>query len=134
MHRIHAGINTANAVNPMQEVMNQAHALIGRRIRLMPLTRKSSVVVMKFNEPNNCPTQNSAMEVIQRTTPIPCPGPATAPTEFSGAYCVQPPRVGPSLTKNDDIRTRKAVNVTQNDIMLKRGKGISSAPTWMGRK
>ncbi len=26
------------------------------------------------------------------------------------------------------------MNVTQNDIMLKRGNGMSSAPTWMGRK
>ena len=24
--------------------------------------------------------------------------------------------------------------MTQNDIMLKRGKGMSSAPTWIGRK
>ena len=116
---MHAGMSTANAVSPMQEVMNHAHALNGRRIRLMPFTRRSRVVVMKFNEPSNWPTQNSAIETIQRTTPIPCPGPATAPTELSGAYCVQPPRVGPSPTKNDAIRTRKPTKVTQNDIMLK---------------
>src|ERR1700690_3282796 len=78
--------------------------------------------------------QQSAMEVIQRRTPKLWPGPATEPTELSGAYCVQPPRVGPSPMKKDDTRTRKAVKVTQNDIMLKRGKGMSSAPTWMGRK
>src|SRR5258708_14670524 len=35
---------------------------------------------------------------------------------------------------NDDTRTRKATNVTQNDIMLKWGNGMSSAPTWMGKK
>ncbi len=29
----------------------------GKRIRLMPLTRRSSVVVMKFSEPSNWPTQ-----------------------------------------------------------------------------
>src|ERR1700720_4253283 len=128
-----AGSKTANAVSPMQDVMNQAHALSGRRIRLMPLTRRSSVVVMKFKEPSNCPTQNRAIEVAQRTTPIPCPGPATEPTAFSGAYWVQPPSVGPSPMKNDANRTIKAENVTQNDIMLKRGKGMSSAPTWIGR-
>src|ERR1700686_598387 len=131
---MHAGINTANAVSPMHDVMNHAHALSGRRIRLMPFTRKSSVVVMKFNAPNNWPMQNRAIEVIHRTTPSPCPGPATEPIEFSGAYCVQPPRVGPSPRKKDDIRTTKARNVTQNDIMLNRGKGMSSAQTWMGRK
>src|SRR4030088_2722825 len=74
------------------------------------------------------------MDVAQRTTPKPWPGPATEPMAFNGAYCVQPPRVGPSLTKNDETRTRKATNVTQNDIMLKCGKGMSSAPTCMGKK
>jgi hypothetical protein len=96
MTRIHAGINTANAVSPMHEVMNHAHAVSGRRIRLMPLTRRSSVVVMKFNEPSNWPTQNSPMEAAQSTTPKPWPGPPTEPTALSGAYCVQPPSVGPS--------------------------------------
>src|ERR1019366_6426476 len=126
--------NTANAVSPMHEVMNHAHALSGRRRRLMPLTRRSSVVVMKFSEPSNWPTQNSPMEAAQSTTPRPWPGPATEPTALSGAYWVQPPSVGPSPRTNDDMRTRKAVNETQNDIMLNRGKGMSSAPTWMGRK
>src|SRR5208283_5804427 len=134
MTRIHAGINTANAVSPMHEVMNHAHAVSGRRRRLIPLTRRSSVVVMKFSEPTNWPTQNSAMEAAQSTTPRPWPGPATEPTAFSGAYWVQPPRVGPSPRTNDDIKTKNAVNVTQNDIMLNRGNGISSAPTWIGRK
>src|SRR5208282_1911774 len=134
MTRIHAGINTAKAVSPIQEVMNHAQALSGRRMRLIPLVRRSSVVGMKFNEPNNWPTQNSAMEAAQRTTPAPWPGPPTGPTALSGAYWVQPPRVGPSAVKNDAIRTTKPENVTQNDIMLNRGKGISSAPTWMGRK
>src|SRR6185312_17162708 len=110
------------AVNPMHEVMNHAQALSGSRMKLMPLVRRSKVVVMKFNEPSSCPTQNSAIEIIHRTTPIPCPGPAIAPTALSGAYCVQPPSVGPSATKNDDINTMKETNVTQNDIMLKRGK------------
>src|SRR6266404_7278595 len=116
--RMQAGINTANAVRPMHEVMNHAHAERGRRRRLMPFTRRSRVVVMKFNEPSNWPIQKIAIDVAQRTTPSPWPGPPTAPTAFSGAYCVQPPRVGPSPTKNEEIRTKKATKVTQNDIML----------------
>src|ERR1700688_2279590 len=134
MTRIQAGINTENAVSPMQEVMNQAHALSGSRMRLIPLTRRSSVVVMKFKEPSNWPIQNSAIEIIQRTTPRPWPGPDVEPIAFSGAYCVQPPRVGPSPRKKEETRTRKAVKVTQNDIMLNRGKGMSFAPSWIGRK
>src|ERR1700694_640686 len=134
MSRMHAGSNTAKAVKPMQEVMNHPHALSGRRIKDIPLVRRSSVVVMKFNEPSNWPMQNSAMEHAQRTWPSPSPGPALAPTALSGAYEVQPAMVGPSLTKNDKISTTKATNVIQKDIMLKRGNGMSSAPTWMGRK
>src|ERR1700745_774556 len=127
-----AGIRTAKAVRPIQEVMNHAQVLKGRTEILIPLVRMSRVVVMKFKDPSNCPIQKSPMEHAQRTTPLPSPGPATAPTALSGAYCVQPPRVGPSPTKNDETSTTKAANVTQKDIMLKRGKGISSAPTWMG--
>src|ERR1022692_2936979 len=134
MSRMQAGIRTAKAVRPMQEVMNQDHALSGRRHKLIPRVRISRVVVMKFSEPSNWPTQKIAIEVAQRTTPIPSPGPPTDPTALNGAYWVQPPSVGPSATKKDDIRTGNPTNVTQNDIMLKCGKGISSAPTWIGRK
>src|SRR5579871_6947245 len=124
-----AGISTANAVRPMIEVMNHPHVLMGRRQRLRPLVRMSKVVVMKLSEPSNWPTQKIAIEVAHSTTPVPSPGPPTAPTALSGAYCVQPPRVGPSLTKNDATRNRKPTKVTQNDIMLKCGNGMSSAPT-----
>src|ERR1700740_1553638 len=134
MTRIQAGNSTANAVSPIQDVMNHAQALSGRRIRLIPLTRRSSVVLMKFNEPSSWPIQKRAIEVAQRTTPKPWPGPLTEPTALAAAYWVQPPKVGPSPRKNDDTRTTKAANGTQNDIMLNRGKGISSAPTWVGRK
>src|ERR1700730_17828297 len=134
MRRMQAGMSAENAVKPMMEVMNQPHVLSGIRHRLLPLVRMSSVVVMKFNEPSNWPTQKIASEVAHRTTPRPCPGPATEPTALNGAYCVHPPSVGPSPTKNEETSTRKATNVTQNDIMLKCGNGMSSAPTWMGRK
>src|ERR1700722_16820341 len=126
---MHAGISTANAVRPMMEVMNHAQALSGSRISDMPLVRMSSVVVMKFNEPSNCPMQKIEIELAHRITPRPPPGPPTEPIALNGAYCVHPPRVGPSPTKNDVTRTRKPTNVTQNDIMLKCGKGMSSAPT-----
>ena len=70
-----AGISTANAVRPMQEVMNQAQTVSGRRIRLMPLQRMSSVVEMKFSEPSNCPTQKMAMETAHSTWPGSLSGP-----------------------------------------------------------
>src|SRR5579864_4465751 len=127
--RMQAGISTANAVKPMTEVMNHPQELRGSRIRDMPRVRMSRVVVMKFKEPNSWPTQKIPIDAAQSTTPVPWPGPDTAPTALSGAYCVHPPRVGPSPTKNEDTRTRNATKVTQNDIMLKCGKGISSAPT-----
>src|SRR5580700_4724370 len=128
MRRMQAGSSTANAVRPMIEVMNQAQVLSGSRIRDMPLQRMSSVVVMKFREPSNWPMQKIAIEVAQRTTPRPSPGPPTEPIALRGAYCVHPPRVGPSPRKKDATKTRKPTKVTQNDIMLKWGNGMSSAP------
>src|ERR1700691_614403 len=119
MRRMQAGMSTAKAVKPMIEVMNQAQAVSGSRIKDMPLQRMSSVVVMKFNEPSNWPMQKMAIEVAQRTTPRPSPGPPVDPMALNGAYCVQQPRVGASPAKNDSTRTQKPPKVTQNDPMLK---------------
>src|SRR5260370_39744984 len=129
MSRIVDGINTANAVRPMQEVMNHAQAVIGRRARVMPLVRILSTVEMKFNAPSNWPMQKMPMAVAQRTCPVPSPGPATFPIALSGAYAVQPESGGPSPTKNAEIRTQKPTNMVQKDIMLKLGNGMSYAPT-----
>src|SRR5258706_16004193 len=74
------------------------------------------------------------MDAAHRVWPVPCPGPATPPTELSGAYEVHPASGGPSPTKKERISTTKATNVTQKDIILKRGKAMSSAPTLIGRK
>ncbi len=64
-----AGSRTAKAGNPMQEVMNHAHADSGMRIKLMPFARRSRVVAMKFSDPSNCPTQKMAIEMAHRTCP-----------------------------------------------------------------
>ena len=100
----------------------------------MPLVRMSSVVVMKFNDPSNWPTQKRAIEVAQRTTPSLRRDRQPTQPHSRGAYWVQPPRVGPSPTKNDATRARNPAKVIQKDIMLKRGNGMSSAPTCMGKK
>src|SRR6266478_520417 len=134
INNTHAGRRTANAKRPMHEVMNQAHVLIGRRESVMPLVRRSSVVAMKFNEPSNCPTQKSPIDIAHKFCPQASPGPASEPTALKGAYAVQPEIGGPSGTKNAAMRMQNARNVIQNDIMLNRGKAISSAPIWMGRK
>src|SRR6266852_7874179 len=119
MSKIQAGNSTANAVKPMTDVMNQAQALSGSRIRDMPLQRMARVVGMKVKAPSNCPMQKRQIELAQRITPRPWPGPPASPMALNGAYCVQPPRVGPLPVKNDATRTTNATNVTQNDIMLK---------------
>src|SRR5205823_14746527 len=105
MSKMQAGMSTAKAARPMQEVMNHAQALSGKRHRLMPRVRISSVVAMKFNEPSSWPTKNRAMEVGHRTTPVPPPCPATDPTAVNGPNAVQTPRVGPALTKKHNHRT-----------------------------
>src|SRR5579863_7852549 len=134
MRRMQAGMSTENAVRPMHDVINHAQVDMGRRHMLRPLQRRSSTLGMKFKAPNNWPTQKMAIEVAQITTPAPWPGPATFPSALSGAYWVQPPRVGPSSTKKDRHMTQNATKVVQNDIMLKCGNGISSAPVWIGMK
>src|ERR1700686_1882729 len=134
MSMTQAGISTEKAVNPMHEVINHAQVGRGKRHRLMPLARRSRTLGIKFNDPNSWPTQKMAIEIAQIMTPEPWPGPAADPTALSGAYCVHPPRGGPSPTKKEKIITQKATNVVQKDIMLKWGKGMSSAPVWIGRK
>ena len=78
--------------------------------------------------------QKMAIEIAQRFIPQPIPGPASLPTALNGAYEVQPEIGGPSGMMKARISTRKATSVVQNDIILKRGKAMSSAPIWMGRK
>src|ERR1041385_3902604 len=111
----------------MQEVMNHAQVEIGMRISVMPFARRSKVVVMKFRDPSSCPMQKIPIEHAHSVCPIAWPGPALG-RALRGAYAVQPERGGPSPTKNAATRTQKPTNVTQKDIMLKRGKAMSSAP------
>jgi len=89
---------------------------------------------MKFKPPSSWPMQKRPIEVAQRITPQPSPGPPAEPMALNGAYCVQPPRVGPSLTKNEATMGKKAAQVTQNDIMLKCGKACLRRRVWMGKK
>src|ERR1700690_2196507 len=118
----------------MHEVMNHAQVDSGMRMRVMPFARKSKVVAMKFSDPSSCPIQKIAMEITQKFCPQPRPGPASFPIALSGAYAVQPEIGGPSGITNAVTKTTNATKVVQNDIILKRGKAISSAPIWMGRK
>src|SRR5215469_15425001 len=129
-----AGSRTANASSAMQEVMNHAHVHRGMRISVMPLARRSKVVAMKFSEPSSDAAQKIAMESPQRLAPHCMPGPASLPMALSGVYSVQPAIGGPSGITNASISTAQARNVVQNDIMLNRGKAMSSAPIWIGRK
>src|SRR5581483_3841143 len=65
MSNTHAGISTENAINPMTDVMNQAHVQYGSRANDMPFVRKSNVVAMKLSEPSSCPMQKNRMEKAQ---------------------------------------------------------------------
>src|SRR5580700_2070255 len=108
--RMQAGRRTAKASKLMHEVMNHAQVQSGIRIKVMPLARRSRVVAMKFSAPSNEAAQKMAIDNPQQLAPHCMPGPASLPTALSGAY------------------------VVQNDIMLKRGNAMSSAPIWIGRK
>src|SRR5947208_4180955 len=115
-------------------VISHAQQVSGMRISFIPLHRRSRVVTMKFKAPSKDPTQKIAMDIAQRSCPIPKPGPASEPTALSGGYAVQPEIGGPSLTNRVATRQHKPRKVTQKESMFKRGKAMSSAPICMGRK
>src|SRR5277367_3933002 len=128
IRRMQAGNKTANASKAITEVTNHAHEQNGMRASDMPLVRRSRVVEMKFSAPNSDAIQKIAIEMAQRFWPMAKPGPASPPTALNGAYAVQPEIGGPSATKKAAIINSQAANVVQKDIMLKRGKAMSSAP------
>ena len=97
------------------------------RIMVMPLARRSSVVVMKFSAPISDATQKIAMLVIQRSAPSPSPGPADG-MALNGGYPVQPCSGAPPDTKNAAMIVTKATNVVQNESMFKTGNAMSGAP------
>ena len=66
--------STGNESNASTAVVNQAQQVSGMRISDIPRVRMFSNVVMKFSAPSNEPTQKIAMLMIQRFTPVPCPG------------------------------------------------------------
>src|SRR5215469_15904870 len=107
--------------------MNHDQTVSGIRISVMPLARRSSVVVMKFSAPINDAIQKIAMLVIHKSAPSPSPGPAEG-TALSGGYPVQPWSGGPPVTKNAAKRTMNATNVVQNDSMFRTGNAMSGAP------
>src|SRR5271163_363493 len=94
----------------------------------IPLVRRSRVVAMKFRAPSRDAIQKIAIDIAHRFWPIASPGPASPPTALSGAYAVHPEIGGPSATKKDAIITTNDANVVQKDIILNRGKAMSSAP------
>src|SRR5215472_17355941 len=98
-------------------VMNQDQTVSGMRISVMPLARRSSVVVMKFRAPISDAMQKIAMLVIHRSAPRASPGPADG-SALSGAYPVQPCRGAPPPTKKAANRVMNPTNVVQNDNMF----------------
>src|SRR5713101_2843164 len=140
---------TGNESSASTAVVNHAQQVIGILIRDIPRVRMFSSVVIKLSAPSSDPTQKIAMLIIHRFTPAPWPGPATLPNALNGAYPVQPP-IGPTVplpaakdspnfenhaptvtlpsAKIAVSNTMNPTNVTQNDIMLRNGKAMSSAP------
>ena len=72
---------------------------------VMPLARRSSVVVMKFSAPSSEAMQKIPMLMIHRSGPAPWPGPAIWPSALSGGYAVQPASGAPPV---DEERRRPA--------------------------
>src|SRR3954468_20366127 len=103
--------------------MNHDQQVSGMRIRVIPLARRSSVVVMKFSAPKREATQNIAIAVIQRSAPRASPGPADG-SALSGGYPVHPWSGAPPCTKKAHKMTIKPTKVVQNDIMSRTGNAM----------
>ena len=97
------------------------------RIMVMPLARRSRVVVMKFSAPISEATQKIAMLVIHKSAPSPSPGPADC-SALNGGYPVQPCSGAPPETKKAAIITTKPTKVVQNESMFRTGNAMSGAP------
>src|SRR5215467_13322356 len=122
-----ADSSTPKASRPRIAVMNHDQQVRGIRISVMPLARRSSVVVMKFSAPISEAIQKIAMLVIHKSAPSASPGPADG-TALSGGYPVQPCSGAPQDTKKAARITMNPTNVVQNDNMFRTGNAISGAP------
>src|SRR5436190_14937975 len=127
-----AAIKTLNESSVRMAVTNQAHTVRGSRISNMPLVRERRVVTMKFKAPSKDDTQKIRMLTIQRSIPKPSPG--GLGMALSAVYCDQPEMGAPPVTKKAETITKKESAVPQNESMLSRGKHISRAPIWSGKK
>src|SRR5947209_5147048 len=110
--------STPNASSPRMAVMNHDQTVSGMRIKVMPLARKSSVVVMKFSAPISDARQKIAMLVIHKSAPNPSPGPVEDKA-LSGGYPVHPCSGAPPVTKKAARITMNPTNVVQNESMLR---------------
>src|SRR5579862_3075740 len=107
--------------------MNQDQQVSGMRIMVMPLARRSSVVVIKFNAPISEAMQKIAMLVIHKSAPSCSPGPDEL-SALSGGYPVQPCSGAPPDTKNAAMIVMNPTKVVQNESMFRTGKAMSGAP------
>src|SRR6202044_4255027 len=111
---------------PKIAVTNHDHTVGGMRINVMPLARRSCVVVIKFSAPINDAMQKIAMLVIHKSAPSCSPGPADG-RALRGAYPVQPCSGAPPVTKKAARMVTNATNVVQNETMFRTGNAISGA-------
>ena len=58
---------------------SQAHTVSGMRPSVIPLARRSTVVVMKFSAPNSDAMQKIARPITHSVWPAPSPGPVICP-------------------------------------------------------
>ena len=125
-----AGINTANAVKPMQEVMNHAHT----RQRQAHQAHALAAHVERGGDEVQRAQQLSDAEDTDGNRPQHLAGSLSRTghrTQRAQRSVSRPAGERRSLG-NEEGRHRprqNATNVTQNDIMLMCGNGMSSAPT-----
>src|SRR3990170_8550980 len=71
----HAASSTPKDSRPSTAVISQAQTVSGMRERVMPLDRRSSVVVMKLSDPSSAAIQKIPTPMTHNVWPMPWPGP-----------------------------------------------------------
>src|SRR3990172_101635 len=82
--RTQAASSTPNDSRLRMAVISQAHTVSGMRDKVMPLARRSRVVVMKFSAPSSAAMQKIPTPTTHSVCPAPCPGPAISPSALNG--------------------------------------------------
>jgi hypothetical protein len=122
-----APANTGKDSNSKTAVILTAQQNNGNRCIVLPGDRMFTIVVMKLIAPRIDETPARCNAKMAKSTD----GPLCASTDDKGGYTVHPVPA-PASTNDDDTSINSAGGNIQNEMLFKRGKAMSGAPSILG--